>query len=340
MQIKKTIFSFILAATAIVVSLHVAHAQDIWEKERQMAKSLVTTEKLHDEISFLSDTLCQGRATGTEGSLEAARYISQRFEDAGLSRFGYSWLKQFHIGNNLKGTNVIGFLPGSKSIPCNRYVIVGAHYDHIGTIGDKMYPGADANASGVAAMTSLAEMFGKMRKMGRILRHNIIFVAFDAKELGFKGSEAFWHLIEYERLIDPVTGERISRDKISLMVNIDQIGSMLAPLRQERPDYLIMLGTPSLRKDLQDVLEECNRRPDSRLDIGLDYYGSKNFTKVFYRLSDQRIFVDNHIPAVFFTSGITMRTNKTTDTPESLDMEVLQRRIRLMFHWLEHMINN
>ena len=101
-----------------------------------------------------------------------------------------------------------------------------------------------------------------------------------------------------------------------------------------------MLGTSSLGKDRRQVLNTCNNRPDLRMDIGLDYYGSKNFTKMFYRLSDQRIFVDNKIPAVLFTSGITMNTNKTTDTVSTLDLEILQKRIWLIFHWIETMTNN
>ena len=340
MQTKKMIFSYIMVMTIVMLMLPCTSAQDIWEKERQMAKASVTTEKLHEDISFLSDTICQGRATGTEGSMKAAKYISKRFKDAGLSMPGDEWFKRFHISHNVKGTNVIGFLSGSKSIPCDRYIIIGAHYDHLGTIGGKLYPGADANASGVAAMTALAEMFGIMRKMGKILDHNLIFVAFDAKELGFRGSEALWNLIDYGNLANPESGEKITSDKISLMVNIDQLGSTMAPLRQERKDYLIMLGTSSLGKDRRQVLNTCNNRPDLRMDIGLDYYGSKNFTKMFYRLSDQRIFVDNKIPAVLFTSGITMNTNKTTDTVSTLDLEILQKRIWLIFHWIETMTNN
>lgn len=340
MQTKKMIFSYIMVMTIVMLMLPCTSAQDIWEKERQMAKASVTTEKLHEDISFLSDTICQGRATGTEGSMEAAKYIIKRFKDAGLSMPGDEWFKRFHISHNVKGTNVIGFLSGSKSIPCDRYIIIGAHYDHLGTIGGKLYPGADANASGVAAMTALAEMFGIMRKMGKILDHNLIFVAFDAKELGFRGSEALWNLIDYGNLANPESGEKITSDKISLMVNIDQLGSTMAPLRKERKDYLIMLGTSSLGKDRRQVLNTCNNRPDLRMDIGLDYYGSKNFTKMFYRLSDQRIFVDNKIPAVLFTSGITMNTNKTTDTVSTLDLEILQKRIWLIFHWIETMTNN
>ena len=77
---------------------------------------------------------------------------------------------------------------------------------------------------------------------------------------------------------------------------------------------------------------------DINLDLCLSYYGSETFTRVFYRLSDQKVFVDNGIPAVLFTSGITMNTNKTRDTAASLDMNILKKRVTLIYHWLESML--
>ena len=315
-----------------------AHASDIWTKEREKAKSLITQDKLRSEVAFLTGTTCQGRASGTKGSEEAARWVSTRFEEAGLFKMADSWTHRFSIRPGLYGHNVIGMLAGSRSIPCDRYIIVGAHYDHLGIIDGKMYPGADSNASGVAAMTSLAEMFGSMRKMGKIFNSHIIFVAFDAKEFDLKGSDALWNMIEYGRLRNPLSGEAITKDKITLMVNIDQIGSSLAPVNEERKDYMIMLGTASLKRDKRNLLQRCNIEDGIGMDISLDYYGSENFTKIFYRLSDQKVFVDNKIPAVLFTSGITMNNNKTWDRVENLDMEIYRRRIDLMYHWIEKML--
>ena len=315
-----------------------SHAADSWDKEREKAKALITQEKLEREVSFLTDSICQGRATGTRGNLEAAMWIRRKFEEAGLVSMTDTWTQGFSVRQGVVGRNVIGMLPGSKSIPCDRYIIVGAHYDHLGTLGGKMYPGADSNASGVTAMTSLAEMFGAMRKMGKIYKSNIIFVAFDAKEFDLKGSEALWDMIRYGRLRNPITGETISKDKIALMVNIDQIGSSLAPVTKERKDYMIMLGTSSLKRDKRDLLQRCNIESGIGMEIGLDYYGSENFTKIFYRLSDQKVFVDNKLPAVLFTSGITMNNNKTWDRTDNLDMDVYLKRIRLMYHWIEKML--
>jgi hypothetical protein len=122
------------------------------------------------------------------------------------------------------------------------------------------------------------------------------------------------------------------------MINIDQIGSTLSPLRSGRKDYIIMLGTESLHPSRRNMLKTCNSTYAIDLDIDLTYYGSSDFTRIFYRLSDQRIFVDHGIPAVLFTSGITMNTNKTWDRPESIDMEILKKRIHLIFHWVDRML--
>ena len=61
-------------------------------------------------------------------------------------------------------------------------------------------------------------------------------------------------------------------------------------------------------------------------------------TDIFYRLSDQKVFVDNRIPAVLFTSGITMNNNKTWDRTENLNLEVFRKRVLLMYHWIEKML--
>ena len=334
---KKYIIMVIVSFTATLLTTNIG-AQSSWMALHKPARNLVVPHKLEREISFLTDSICQGRASGTSGSVEAAMWIRRQFKEAGLVKMTDSWTQGFSIRHDIKGRNVIGMLPGAKSIPYDRYIIVGAHYDHLGFLDGKFYPGADSNASGVVAMTNLAEMFGQMRKMGKIYRCNIIFVAFDAKEYDLSGSQALWDMIEYERLSNPLTGDTVTKDKVDLMVNIDQIGSSLAPVHKGRQDYVIMLGTSSLPKAKRNLLESCNSEQAIGLDISLDYYGSANFTNIFYKLSDQKVFVENRKPAVLFTSGITMNNNKTWDRTENLNLDVLKKRIWLMFHWLEKMI--
>ena len=116
LKLSKIIFFLLLCLNA--------HASDSWTKEREKAKSLITHEKLEREVSFLTDSICQGRASGTRGSLEAAMWVRRKFEDAGLVGMTESWAQGFSIRNGLHGHNVIGMLPGSRSIPCDRYIIV------------------------------------------------------------------------------------------------------------------------------------------------------------------------------------------------------------------------
>ena len=333
---KLTITMIILII--ILLSHTSAGAQNVWVREHEPARNLITEEKLADHIGFLTDSLCQGRATGSIGNIDAAFWIQRKFENAGLLKFGSSYGKKIWIKDGLMGHNIMGMIPGSHKSRCEKYIIIGAHFDHIGTLDGKMYPGADANASGVIAMTSLAEMISLMKADGRTYGCNIIFVAFDGKEHSMAGSKAMWRLLETGSLKDPVTGTTITPERIEFMVNIDQIGSTLSPIHKKRKDFIIMLGNDTLQPGKRDMLNTCNRFYGLNMDIGLSYYGSENFTKMFYRLSDQNIFAENGIPAVFFTSGITMNTNKTYDTVRTLDLEILKKRIYLIYHWIDRMI--
>ncbi|MGM9742061.1 MAG: M28 family peptidase [Candidatus Cryptobacteroides sp.] len=294
--------------------------------------------KLYRQIEFLSSELCDGRATGTRGSTEAAFWIIRRFRKFGLLPFGNGYATHFY---EPFGRNVLGMLPGRSSRNNDSYIIVCAHYDGLGNLKGVLYPGADSNASGVVAMTSIAEMFSSMRLLGQAYDKNIIFAAIDAKSSSMKGSRALWKSISEGSLKDPVSGKPVTPEKISMVVNIDQVGGTMSTLRSGRQDFLIMLGREQYKGRCGDLLKWCDTRYGADLELGFDYFGSKDFTEVFYRrVCDQKVFLENGIPAVLFTSGITMNNNKPYDTVDSLDMEVLKRRIWLMFHWIDEILKN
>lgn len=334
----KNFKKYMLLIVLTVVSTIGISAQNTMIREHQSARRLVTCSILDGRIGHLCDSLCEGRGSGQRGGGLAAIWLQREFERIGLMRMSGGYAHAVKLGDGKYGRNIIGMLPGSKTTTRDRYVIVGAHYDHLGTLDGNMYPGADANASGTAALLSLAEMLSEYKNGGRTHDSNVIFVAFDAKEHDMAGSKALWRMIENGQLRDPQSGKTINKDQISLMVNIDQIGCSLSPLASGRKDYIIMLGNESLKPIKRDMLRICNRMFAIDMEIDLTYYGSRNFTRMFYRLSDQRIFVDNGIPAVLFTSGITMNTNKTRDDAQTIDTEILRKRIFLMYHWLEKML--
>ena len=297
------------------------------------AEPLATEEGLRAQVEFLTDSLCTGRATGTPGSTWAQAGIARQFASTGLLPSGASYFHGFRSDTGLPAHNIIGFLPGFGP----RYVVIAAHYDNIGTLGGKMYPGADSNASGVAALLTIAKMFKHLQELGRSFSHTIIFVALDAKEQSLGGSRQLWREIENGLLTDPKTGIPVSEKQIDRMVNIDQVGGTEAPLHKGRPDFLIMLSDE--KDGRREALYMANTEPGLNLDLGFTYYGSKDFTRVFYRnISDQKFFLDNKIPSVMFTSGITLLNNKPEDTAATLDYSIFRRRVLLMFYYLARVI--
>jgi len=298
-----------------------------------MAGTLLTKESLGRSVEFLSDTICAGRATQTQGAVEASFWLARNFERLGLlapgSRRGSpAYVRSFRASGKA-GHNVIGICPAPAS---DRYAIVAAHYDNLGILSERMYPGADSNASGVAAMLGLARLCRSLAVLGLGVRQNVLFVALDAKQLSMAGSAALYDMLSDGSLVDPRTGKSIRRDQVSVMVNLDIIGSTLEPVNKGREEYLIMLSND---ESLKRALSEANYSSRLGLDLSFDYYRSKDFTDLFLnRIGDQKVFVEGGIPSVLFTSGITMNTNKVEDTPATLDLAVLRKRVLLVFEWM------
>ncbi len=297
------------------------------------AEPLADEAGLRSRVEFLTDSLCTGRASGTPGSIHAQAGIARQFAASCLLPAGDSWFHGFRTLSGATAHNVVGILPGLG----NKYVVVAAHFDHIGTLSGTLYPGADSNASGVAALLTLARMFQHMKELGKTYSHSIIFVALDGKEQSLGGSHHLWNEIAGGRITDPKRHVPVLPADIDRMVNIDQVGGVEAPLRKSRPDYLMMLCEPENGR--KDALLIANQSPEVNLDLGFDYYGSKDFTRVFYRtISDQKPFLDHGIPSVMFTSGITLRNNKTDDNADSLDYAILRRRVLAIFYYLVRVI--
>lgn len=274
------------------------------------------------------------RGTGGTGGMRGMRGTDGMHGTGGTD--GGSALKNDDEGcRGAVGRNIIGFLPGKNTSGKDKYVIIAAHYDSHGVIDGNLYPGADSNASGVVAMLNLAVMFGKMKELGRDYGKNLIFVATDAKERNSAGAEALMAEIRSGSLRNPSSGEAITMDKIYATVVLDIIGSTLEPIHKGRNDFLIMLSGGQFTFDLT----RANEGPGLGLDIATNYYGSQSFTEMFHRrFGDQKVFTQNGLTCAVFTSGITMLTNKTSDTAGTLDYEILRKRIFLIFHWLEKIL--
>ena len=171
--------------------------------------SIINNRIISKHLSTLSDDKMEGRRAGTNGIEKAAKYIESEFERIGLTKYDTlnSYRQNFNFYDMLF-YNVIGVLKG-KSLP-NEYVIISAHYDHLGINqkmeGDNIYNGANDNASGTTAMLALAEYFKKLDNNER----SIVFVAFTAEEMGLVGSRYF--------------GKHINPNDIVAGINIEMIG--------------------------------------------------------------------------------------------------------------------
>jgi aminopeptidase YwaD len=204
--------------------------------------------------------------------------------------------------------NVVGWLPGQRAR--EEYILLGAHYDHVGTYSspgeqDSIYNGADDNASGTAGMLLIARALA----LGRVkpLR-SILFVAFSGEEKGLLGSQAF---VEAPPL--PLSGCRA-------MLNLDMIG-------RNHPDSLL-LGWRG--EHLAQLLQEENRR--LRRPFLLGELGQSEL----FLASDHASFARRGIPVVFFFTGLHEDYHRPSDHAERLDYDKLTRvallAARLLWH--------
>ncbi len=164
-----------------------------------------------DIMNFLASDELGGRDTGSEGLEKAAQFIEEEFKKYGIAPYFDSYRNTF----DAKGTttyNMVGYLKGTDATLSNEFIILGAHFDHIGTSkevnGDTIANGANDNAAGSSAVISLAKQFAQLKNNKR----SILFVLFGAEERGLLGSA---HLAEV-----------LKEKNINLyaMVNFEMIG--------------------------------------------------------------------------------------------------------------------
>lgn len=242
----------------------------------------IDSEKLLKHIEYLSSDELAGRKPLSEGSFAARKYILDELTSYPTIEALYpdfTQLFSFVSGRDLKkyedAANLVAFIPGSSS---RKVIVVTAHYDHVGTgrpnsNGDSIFNGADDNASGTAALITLAEYFSKNRPV-----HSMMFVALDAEEMGLKGAKALLDDFPY-----PL-------DQILLNVNMDM-------LSRNDKNELYASGTyhnPQFKR----ILEKASVGFDPKLMLGHDVTGTgrEDWTKS----SDHGAFFDKKIPHIYF----------------------------------------
>jgi len=226
--------------------------------------------------------------------------------------------------NELTSYNVLGLLEGSDLK--DEFVVLTAHYDHMGEKDGKIWFGADDDGSGTVAVIELAKAFAKAKAAGKGPRRSILFMTVSGEERGLWGSAYYG-----ENPVYPL-------DKTTVNLNIDMIGR-IDPDRAKKDslNYVYIVGDDKLSSDLKPISEGINKKYTK---LGLDYKFNepKDPMRIYYR-SDHYNFARHGVPIIFYFSGLHPDYHQPTDTPDKINYALLQKRTLLVFYTAWEMAN-
>jgi hypothetical protein len=305
----------------VAVILGASYAPVFYEQAENELSEEIHTHELKAHVYRLSSAEFLGRRG--PGAARASRHIAEAFErlklkplfddDSYFQPIPSLTIDKETGKEGFIGRNVGAVLPGTDPKLKDEWIIIAAHFDHLGKKGGVVYPGADDNASGVAMLLEVAEAFALAKEKPR---RTVAFVSFDQEEAGLLGST---HFVNHPP--HPIR-------QVKAFVVADMLGRSMANVMD---DYVFVLGSetsPRLRK----VVEEM--KPDNGLTVGrlgADLIGTR---------SDYGPFRDRKVPFLFFSTGQHPDYHKATDTPEKIDYEKLRRVSCLMRDTLRRLAND
>ena len=214
--------------------------------------------------------------------------------------------------------NVVALLPTDNKAHKDEYLVIGAHYDHLGFGGPgsgsrrpdtvAVHNGADDNASGVAAIIEIAEKLAAAKKS---LQRNIIVVAFGAEEMGTIGSRYF--------VRDPL----FDLKKIKYMLNIDMIG------RLDNDNKSLTIGGSGTAKGMESIIERAKKQVDLKVKLSPEGYGP----------SDHANFYANDIPVLFFFTGAHEDYHTPNDDTEFINFEGSKKIADFIYELTSYLAN-
>jgi hypothetical protein len=235
-----------------------------------------------DQVYLASDEL-EGRESGSEGGRKAAQYISNQCEKLGLRGAditGSTFFVPFSSAGKDR-INVLAMRPGSDERLKSEFVVVGAHYDHLGrgqgADEGKIFHGADDNASGASLLLALAKAASRTD-----FRRTVVFLWFDGEEKGLLGSKAW---TEHPTL---------SLSSCVAMVNCDMVG------RNDLKMVQVCVERNEKGEPRYPAWASAIREAGAKFDVTFDWSGADDLI----RRSDHWPFMSRGIPAVFFTGGL------------------------------------
>ncbi len=297
----------------------------------------IDSRKLIEDVKIISHDNLEGRAFSKPGNQKTQKIIIDNFTELKLetvinNNFSQEFYHTFK-GNyrqevfpvkkpkndlsNIQdtiagGTNIIGMLKGET----NKSIVISAHYDHLGIRNNKIYNGADDNASGTAALFAIAAYF-----KNKSTKHNLIFAALDAEEINSLGAKYF--LKSYSE-----------KSNISLNINLDMIA------HSDYDPELFACGLhhhPKLRKPLEKIKSD-------KVDLLFGHDDPENKEQSDWTFSsDHKVFHKERIPFIYFGVPSHKDYHKHTDTFDSINQEFYIEAVKIIIQAIEnldkHLIN-
>lgn len=314
-----------LMAIVLFVSIPVDSFAQAESKSASDYFNVYSTHHAQKIVKYLAQDKLKGREAGTKEGEKAMKFVFKELKRAGYTPVQQPITEQTlkeAIGEPRKGKtypqkmcNVIARLEGKNS---DKYIIVGAHYDHLGyKEGIGIHPGADDNASGIAALISLAKM---MKAADITPEYTVLFCAWDGEEKGLFGSRYFVSVWPDKNIFSPNT--QPLEESVVLYMNFDMVGRTITP---DNPgvtfawnnNYPYLLDTC---KELQDAVP-------SPFQVLLDERTGDGKGG-----SDYAPFSAHNIPFIAWMEDFMHKDyHKPTDTPDKIHWEKFRKTTLLAY---------
>ena len=224
-----------------------------------------------------------------------------------------------------QSSDVIGVLPGTDLK--DEYLVISAHYDHLGIRNGSIYYGADDDGSGTVSIIQIAQAFAKAKAEGKGPRRSIIFLANSGEEKGLWGSDYY------------TSHPTFPLEKTTADLNIDMIGRTDSSRKiGDSLNYVYVVGDDKLSTDLRTISEAVNKK---YLKMELDYkFNDPNDRQRIYFRSDHYNFAKHGVPIIFYYDGMLGADyHKPTDTPDKINYNLMAKRAQLVFYTAWEMAN-
>ena len=271
--------------------------------------STITQAEIQQLVTDIAHDSTLGRGSPSPELNEVAEYIAAVFAGAGLSPGGddggyLQWFQARTQGEPL-APNVVGWIEGSDAELRDEFVVLSAHFDHLGGVDDgpgtdQIYNGADDNASGTAALLEIAEAVGAMSTPPK---RSVVFLAASAEELGLRGSIYFLSYSQFSpaAMIANVNLDMVGRGETNHVWMIRRTDSEIAA---------VALAVAAQHPELGLVPED---RPDD----------------VFAQRSDSGAFILKGIDALFYHSGLHPEYHQVSDEVDLLNTPKIEKVAKL-----------